>query len=400
MPRPINVTVGPSNADFTGDTHRALQAAVDYVAALGGGAVQVQPGTYRMGNCVWLRSNVRLVGSGDSSVLAKSPARVTPLTDDTDWFHSHATVEDPSCFEVVGGIFLHAKHNSGGHPIYTRHTVVAIDGNTVQLDSQTRENMWITHEAVASTHFPLVSGDHVHDVAIEDIALDGNGAANTHPAGRHADGIALDDSERVRVANVTVRDCCGDGISWQVCHDVTIESCRSEGNWLGLHPGSGSQRPIIRGNTLRDCDIGLFWCWTVQHGVAEHNEIRNSTDYGISIGHRDTDNVMRHNRVFDSGKVALRFRPDEPTVRCAHRNLVEDNLFQGAGTADAPGVGIDLAGAVDEVVLRRNRVVNPPNGHIATGLRIGKDVTRLTLDANAFESVPCEVEDLRAVQRS
>ena len=60
---------------------------------------------------------------------------------------------------------------------------------------------------------------------------------------------------------------------------------------LGLHPGSGSQRPTIRNNVVRGCSIGLFWCWGVKHGLAESNLIEDSDKYGISIGHRDTDNV-------------------------------------------------------------------------------------------------------------
>lgn len=32
----------------------------------------------------------------------------------------------------------------------------------------------------------------------------------------------------------------GDGISYQVCHDVRVEDCQSIGNAnYGLHPGSG-----------------------------------------------------------------------------------------------------------------------------------------------------------------
>ena len=64
MRKTITVTVGHDNADFIGDTHRALQAALDYVASFGGGTVEVLPGTYRMGNAIHLRDNVRLIGSG------------------------------------------------------------------------------------------------------------------------------------------------------------------------------------------------------------------------------------------------------------------------------------------------------------------------------------------------
>ena len=42
--------------------------------------------------------------------------------------------------------------------------------------------------------------------------------------------------------------------------DVVVENCVSENKkHLGLHPGSGSQRPVIRNHTLRGNDIGIFF---------------------------------------------------------------------------------------------------------------------------------------------
>jgi hypothetical protein len=82
----------------------------------------------------------------------------------------------------------------------------------------------------------------------------------------------------------------GDGISFQICHDVVVENCNCHDNSnLGLHPGSGSQRPVIRGNRLERNDLGLFWCWGVKFGLAENNKIDANRRYGISIGHNDTD---------------------------------------------------------------------------------------------------------------
>jgi hypothetical protein len=36
-----------------------------------------------------------------------------------------------------------------------------------------------------------------------------------------------------------------------ICHDVIVENCTSAGHTgLGLHPGSGSQRTVMRNNRL------------------------------------------------------------------------------------------------------------------------------------------------------
>ena len=40
---------------------------------------------------------------------------------------------------------------------------------------------------------------------------------------------------------------------------------------MGLHPGSGSQRPVIRNNRLERNNLGLFWCWGVKFGLARAN---------------------------------------------------------------------------------------------------------------------------------
>ena len=85
------------------------------------------------------------------------------------------------------------------------------------------------------------------------------------------------------------------GVSWQVCDDVTVEDCRSLNNaGLGLHPGSGSQRPVIRNNVIQGCRIGLFWCWGACGGVAENCVLSENARYGVNFGHRDTDNVVRN----------------------------------------------------------------------------------------------------------
>jgi len=67
----VTITVGPKEADLVGTTDRVIQAAVDYVARRGGGTVRVLPGTYRLRDSVFLQSKVRLLGSGEDSVLFK-----------------------------------------------------------------------------------------------------------------------------------------------------------------------------------------------------------------------------------------------------------------------------------------------------------------------------------------
>ena len=50
------ITVGVRDGDIIGADNRALQAAVDYVASLGGGIVEIGPGEYLMRDSLHLRS--------------------------------------------------------------------------------------------------------------------------------------------------------------------------------------------------------------------------------------------------------------------------------------------------------------------------------------------------------
>ena len=59
------IAVGQTNADLLGTDNRALQAAVDYVAGLGGGIVEIGPGEYLMRDSLHLRPRVVVRGTPD-----------------------------------------------------------------------------------------------------------------------------------------------------------------------------------------------------------------------------------------------------------------------------------------------------------------------------------------------
>ncbi|MDB6037875.1 MAG: hypothetical protein JWM99_1716, partial [Verrucomicrobiales bacterium] len=63
------VTVGVHSGDMMGADNRALQAAVDYVASLGGGTVVIGPGEYLMRDSLHLRAQVTVRGTPGQTVL-------------------------------------------------------------------------------------------------------------------------------------------------------------------------------------------------------------------------------------------------------------------------------------------------------------------------------------------
>src|SRR4051794_31832684 len=67
------IKVGRSDADIVGSDNRALQAAVEYIAQLGGGTVEIGPGEYLMRDSLHLRPNVTVRGTPRSTILRKAP---------------------------------------------------------------------------------------------------------------------------------------------------------------------------------------------------------------------------------------------------------------------------------------------------------------------------------------
>jgi nitrous oxidase accessory protein NosD len=392
----LTLTVGPERADLVGLDDRVIQAALDYVARLGGGTVQLLPGRFVLRNAVSLPSGVRVVGSGEESVVTKVPSVTAPLADDSDWYDGEITLADASGFRVGDGVVLRATNPDNGSNIVIKRTLVARSGNRFKLDRGLRENLWLSGTPTCSSLFPLLTAEHAADVVIEDLTLDGDKANNEHLDGNYAGCIFLQDCNRFTIRRVTARNNNGDGISFQICHDVRVEDCRSLDNAdLGLHPGSGSQRPVLLNNRLEGNTIGLFWCWGVRFGLAEGNRIVGNRGSGVSIGHRDTDNVIRNNEIVDSGQVGILFRDDARGQDFwPNRNRVESNRVVNSGGED--GVAIDIQGRTRDVSLLGNEILETRGPATRIGIRIGAEAGAVEESGNRIEGFKAPVLDLRS----
>ena len=388
----LTITVGPAGADIIGTGEKAIQAAVDYVARFGGGTVKILAGTYRMRNAVYLQSKVRLLGSGAETVLIKEPSVTTTLADDSDWFDQEITLTDATGFEIGDGICMRTKDGGAGKPEVVKRTLVARTGNRFKLDQGLRKNFWRLGGATVSTLFPIFSGENVSDIVIENLTLDGNRATNANLDGNYAGCIFLQECNRVAIRGVTARNYNGDGLSWQICHDVLVENCTSEGHaGLGLHPGSGSQRTVMRNNRLAGNHIGIFFCWGVRHGVAEKNHVEGN-DIGISIGHHDTDNIVRDNDVRDSAKVGVLFRPERGKEFAGNRNRIENNRLVNNGAED--GFAVDVQGGTQTIVFAGNEITETRGPGKRTAIRLGPETGGITLRDNRIKGFAKDVQGL------
>lgn len=381
----LTISVGVTDADIIGTDHRAIQSAVDYVARLGGGTVRIRAGTYRLRNAIYLQSGVHLMGDGPKTVLIKEPSATTALGLDSDWYDQEITLKDASEFRIGDGVCLRAKDAKTGASTVLKRTLVARTDNRFKLDKPLRENFWQMHEATCSTLFPILSGEFVEDVRIANLTLDGNRERNAELDGNYAGCIFLQDCNRIHINSITARNYHGDGISWQVCHDVIVENCVSENHaGLGLHPGSGSQRPIMRNNTVRGNKIGIFFCWGVKYGLAENNTI-DGNRVGISIGHRDTDNLITGNAIIGSQETGLLFRPERGADFAGHRNLIRGNKF--IDNAPEGGPVVDIQGGTQSITIRDNDFRDTRPGKPRIAVKRGPDTKKIVVEGNQTEGV-------------
>lgn len=388
----LTVTVGPKDADLIGTSHKVLQAAVDYVAGLGGGTVHILPGEYRLRGSVRLRSGVRLLGSGSESILIKEPSQTVKLATDSDWYDQEITLADARGFAVGDSVCLKTKNPHNGSLTILKQTLVARSGNRFKLDKALRDNFWQLGESTCSSLFPLVTGDEIERIAVENITLDGNRANNELLDGNYAGCIFLQDCRNVVFRGVEARNYHGDGLSWQICHDVVVENCYShDHSGLGLHPGSGSQRPVIRRNRLERNDIGIFFCWGVKYGLAEDNQCTGNR-VGISIGHRDTDNLIRRNTVTGSTGVGILFRPERGPGFCGHRNRLEENVVVDNGKED--GIAIDIQGGTESITLHQNQLKESRGPAQRIGIRLGPQTRDIRLESNQITGFSQDIQRL------
>jgi hypothetical protein len=83
--------------------------------------------------------------------------------------------------------------------------------------------------------------------------------------------------------------------------------------------------------------------------------------FGVSIGHNDTDNVVRNNEVLRSGKTGIFLRQEHGPTFSPSRNLIEANRVLDSGAED--GVAVDIEGTTEEIIRDETswqRRVSPP----------------------------------------
>ncbi len=363
----IRIRVGHPDAagkagdyDFTGRDNRVLQAAVDLAATFDTGSarpvVEIGPGRFEMRDSLHLRTGVEVRGVPGKTILAPRRAVMSRLALDGDYGEEQITLEAPEGFEVGGGVLVESDNVKYFHGTVAR--IIGRSGKTFVLDQPLRADCMVNKNARASTVFPVVSGCDVERARVDGLVIDGGGADGLPIDGCRGAGIYLLRAHGTTIAHCEIRNFPGDGVSYQQSNDVSVLDTVAVGNaGHGFHPGSGSQRTVMaRCRAEKNRVDGMFICWRVKQGKFEDNLFIGNVRNGISIGHKDTDNVIAGNKVQRNGAEGILFRDELPAM-AANRNRVIDNTVEDNGEA-----GIRVRGVTSGNEIRDNTVRDTRTG--------------------------------------
>ncbi len=384
--RDVTITVGGKGADIQGFTNQAIQMAIDALPARGG-TVRLLEGTFILKDAVHVYSNIKLVGSGESTVLKRDKGYISKMVVSADYAELKATVEDASGFEVGMSVQVWDEKQAGCWDVSTG-TITDIDGNTIYFDNylirdyHTEDNGWVSNAGSG------VLVKHAENVVLSDFMVDGNKDHTVHVDGCNGGGIAVLYSKNVLVDRVHVKDFNGEGITWQVTENVTIQNCEIEGSAnIGMHPGTGSPKSLIlNNNSHHNAKDGLFICWRVHHSVIKNNKFHDNGRYGICTGHKDTDDIFDGNHIYNNGSDGVNFRP-ESALNSPHRNTFINNVIEDNGK-NGGGYGFALYSLARDLVIKNNIIRNTSGKTQKAAVFVGKGFPSFTMEGNEVSGLP------------
>lgn len=375
------ITVGGAGADIPGFSSEAIQIALDALKSRGGGTVKLNPGTYDIIGPVRLSDNISLVGSGKTTILRKCDGFRTSYVIDADWGMLKAVVKNAAGFSKGMGIQLYDDDHNQGWGVTTA-LITDIDGNVIYFDNNTVHDYIAAKNGVVSNACSIIEAVGVKNVRIADLVVEGNKSQNDYINGCRGGGVYIHKSKECMVENVRVNEFNGDSFSWQITENITLRGCEaSNGNGLGFHPGTGSDRSVME-NCIghHNSGDGFFLCWRVQNGKFRNNIFFANGDNGISIGHKDTDNIFENNHVYENANHGVYFR-NENEQNAGHRNTFTGNTIENNGMKGEAS-GFYIGGVTHDIVIKDNIIRSTGKGNQTTAILVGKNSSKITAESN------------------
>lgn len=380
------ITVGGDGADVKGFTNRAIQMAIDVLPAVGG-TVKLMQGTFILQDAVHMRSNTKLIGEGDKTVLKRDRGYKSKMVVDADFAELKATVEDASGFEVGMSVQVWDEAQSSCWDVSVGK-ITDIDGNTLYFDNYLIRDYHAEPGGWVSNAGSGVLVKHADNVVLSDFMVDGNKENTVSVDGCNGGGVAVLYSKNVLVDEVHVKNFNGEGITWQVTENVTVQNCEIEGSAnIGLHPGSGSPKSrILNNNSHNNAKDGLFICWRVHHSMVKGNEFHDNDRFGICTGHKDTDVVFDGNHIYNNGSDGVNLRK-EPMKNSPHQNTFINNVIENNGKKGG-GYGFGLYSQAKNLVIKNNIIRDTGRKTQKAAVYVAKGFPSFIMEDNKISGHP------------
>jgi nitrous oxidase accessory protein NosD len=337
-----------------------------------------------MSDSLHLLSGVTVIGAGEKTVLRKAPMARSALSADLGYGHFDVSLAEPDKFRV--GMGIHIRDDNSGGFYNTVATLTWREGDRFGTSRMLNHDYSRGRNAVVRSVFPVISGYNVKDARIEQLTIEGNKELNEYIDGCRGGGIFLSQASNVVMRHITVRGYCGDGISFQQTVDTLIEDCLCENNHgHGLHPGSGSVRPVMRRVVCRgNAHDGIFYCLRVSFSLTEDCLIEDNSNHGISVGGRDTDHLIRNNTIRRNGLNGLYFRPSDAAM-AGHRCLFQGNVLSENCARDSSGEVFIDGETMDVHILGNSLTAKSYSGRPAAGVVVGEKASRIVVHGNRIK---------------
>jgi len=382
----IILTVGGEQADIQGFSNKSIQLAVDALPAEGG-TIKLQAGIFELKDAVRLRSNMKLIGSGKETILKRAAGFKSRLIDDADYAELKLTVEDASGFEPGMSVQIWDEPQSSCWNV-SAGTITDIRENTIYIDNylirdySADDNGWVSN---AGSGILIKDAENVF---VSNLVIDGNKENHERMDGCNGGGVAILRSKYITVENVHVKDFNGEGITWQITENVTIQNCEIEGSSnIGLHPGTGSPKSrILNNNVHHNAVDGMFICWRVHHTVVKNNQFHHNGRHGICTGHKDTDVIFEDNHIFENGRDGVNLRIENQR-NSPHHNTFINNIIENNGQ-HGEGYGFAVHSTPQTLILKDNIIRDTGKGTQIAGIYLGKEVPEVTMENNEISGHP------------
>ena len=125
--------------------------------------------------------------------------------------------------------------------------------------------------------------------------------------------------------------------------------------------------------------------------LVENNKMFDNRRFGVSIGHNDTDNIVRRNEVLRSGRTGIYLRQEHGPSFSPSRNNIEANRVVDSGSDS--GVAVDIEGVTEAVTLKSNVLIETRHPASRVGVRIAKDAKQIQLSDNRIDGFSIPVLD-------